>query len=218
MSFDLDSGTKPVRTGLLLVLSGPSGSGKSTLGNICRERDPGLDYSISCTTRAPRGQERDGRDYHFFTRGEFDRRIDAGEFLEWAGVHGNCYGTLRREVMDRLERGLDVLLDIDVQGGIAVRRQLPLQSVLVFVLPPSWEILHRRLTGRGTDPPDSVAVRLDNARDEIALLAEYDYLIINDDLAGAADALMHIVAAERQRVARRLPFIGALGYEIECKE
>jgi guanylate kinase len=209
------SGGMPIRPGFLLVLSGPSGCGKSTLGARCRALDGGLQYSVSCTTRPPRGDERDGEDYYFLTPQEFDRRIAAGDFVEWAKVHGQRYGTPRTEILDRLELGFDVLLDIDVQGGIALQRHFTSRAVLVFVLPPSWAELSRRLSARGTDTAAEVARRLTNAKNEISRLPVYNYVVVNDDLDVAAGRVLAIVTAERQRVQRQMPLVRSLGYVIE---
>jgi guanylate kinase len=162
-----------------------------------------LVYSVSATTRPRRAHEAEGRDYWFLTREEFRRRVDAGEFVEWAEVHGELYGTLRTEIDAALRAGKNVLLDIDVQGGRAVRRGYP-DGVLIFVLPPSMESLEARLRGRGTDSEERIRLRLENARREIALVQEYDYAVVNDDLAVAQRQIQSIIASEMHRVARRV--------------
>lgn len=191
---------------LLLVVSAPSGAGKTTLCDRLLADQAGMVYSISCTTRAPRGNEVDGQDYHFLTREEFDRRVSAGEFLEHAIVHGNRYGTLRQAVADALEAGKDVLMDIDVQGAAHIRqaaRQHPLLKqalVSIFVTPPSVSALRERLQGRREDSAEVIERRLRNAVEELARWGEYDYLVVNDDLDRAYAELRAIVAAEHCRI------------------
>ena len=196
-------------TGLMLVLSAPSGTGKTTLARRLVGAHDGL-FSISATTRAPRGTERHGVDYEFIDHPEFQRRIDAGELLEWAEVHGNRYGTPRR-FADEARRGRLVVFDIDVQGGRQIKCRHP-EAAAVFVLPPSLGELERRLRGRGTDAPESIARRLEAAAAEIeAGLACYDYALVNDDLEGAYARLSALVrelrgagsAADRE-IAREL--------------
>ena len=191
-----------VDPGLLLVLSAPSGAGKTTLARMLLGELPRAEFSISYTTRAPRGQEQDGRDYHFVDRQTFQGMIDAGRFVEWAEVHGNYYGS-SREVIDRARtsRGVAVF-DIDVQGGTSIRRRFP-DARLVFILPPSFEELQRRLRSRGTDSEEVVERRLRAAREEIARGVEsYDYLVINDRLDDAFQRLRSIVVAEQCRRGR----------------
>jgi guanylate kinase len=195
---------------LLLVLSGPSGGGKTTLCRHLLAEDPRFAYSVSCTTRAPRGEERDGRDYHFVSAGEFERRLRAGDFLEHATVHGQSYGTLRQTVLAALEGGRDVVLAIDVQGAAQIRaraaqsetdHRLQQAFVDVFVTPPSLEVLRDRLQRRGVDAPDVIEQRLRNAVAELSRWQEYRYLIINDRLDEACAQLKAIVTAERCRSA-----------------
>jgi guanylate kinase len=193
------------RTGMLLVVSGPSGSGKSTL---CRRlADEGeAHYSISCTTRPPRPGERDGKDYHFLTGEEFAAREAAGDFLEHAVVHGNRYGSLRSEVAGHLAAGTDVVMDIDVQGAAqvrgcadpAIRRAL----VEVFVLPPSEDELRARLTGRGTDSDDVIALRLRNALEEMNHWRKYGYCLVSATREEDYARFKAMVIAERMRVTR----------------
>jgi len=186
----------------VVVLSGPSGVGKSSFVEQLLAADLNLEYSVSATTRPRRPHETDGREYLFLSREEFQRRIDAGEFVEWAEVHGEQYGTLRGEIERRLAKGRNVLLDIDVQGGMAVRHVYE-DGVFIFVLPPSLASLEDRLRGRGTDPDERIRVRLENARREIELGKAYDYAVVNDDLDLALNRVVAIITAESCRVRRR---------------
>jgi guanylate kinase len=186
----------------VVVISGPSGVGKSSFVEQLLDADLNLEYSVSATTRSRRPHETDGRDYVFLTREEFQRRIDAGEFVEWAEVHGEQYGTLKSEIDRRLAEGRNVLLDIDVQGGMAVRKVYP-DGVFIFVLPPSMASLEERLRGRGTDPDERIRLRLENARREIELGKAYDYAVVNDDLDSALHRVAAIIEAEACRVRRR---------------
>ena len=167
-----------------LVLSAPSGAGKTTIAHRLRAQRDDVVFSISATTRAPRGGERDGVDYHFVARDEFQRMIDAGELMEWAEVHGSFYGTPLRNVRDAQARGQFLVLDIDVQGARQVRGKVP-EAVHVFVLPPSGEALVQRLKGRGSEDDARVQQRLRNALAEIATAAEFDHVVVNDDLDAA---------------------------------
>lgn len=176
------------RTPRLFVVSGPSGAGKGTLLAKVREQMPDLGLTVSATTREPREGELDGVSYHFLSEGEFSRRVDADEFLEWANVHGHRYGTLRSEVDKNLAAGHSVVLEIDVQGALNVRKAYP-DCVLVFIEPPSMEVLEERLRGRGTESEADVELRLADARDEMALAPRYDERIVNDDLTTAVGAL-----------------------------
>jgi guanylate kinase len=187
----------------VVVLSGPSGAGKSSFVSGLLDQPLDLVYSISATTRARRPHEEDGRDYFFLGRDEFRRRVAAGEFVEWAEVHGEVYGTLKSQTDAALSAGKNVLLDIDVQGGRAVRALYP-DGVLIFVLPPSMESLEKRLRGRGTDSEERIRLRLENARREIALLGEYDYAVVNEDLAVAQRQVVSIIVSETLRTKRRV--------------
>ena len=181
-----------MKTGKLFVLSGPSGVGKGTLREHALNNAPNLKYSISCTTRKPREGETDGIEYRFIERTKFQEYISQGLFLEYAHVHEDYYGTLKRDVMSELESGHDVLLEIDVQGALQVKEKLP-EAVLIFVAPPSVEVLTQRLKGRGTENAESLNVRLSNALKEIALKDKYDYVIVNDDLNSACNELRKII-------------------------
>lgn len=181
-----------------IILSAPSGGGKTTIAKRVLAERPDVGYSVSCTTRKPRGAEVDGRDYHFISVAEFESARDRGEFAEWAHVHGNLYGTLRREVDRVMQSGRHVMMDIDVQGARTFAAAYP-QSVLVFVLPPSGEVLLARLAGRSTESPAALATRLRNARDEIAAVDDYQYVVVNDDLETAVGRVASIIDAESAR-------------------
>jgi guanylate kinase len=179
--------------GPLIIVSGPSGSGKSTvIGRLLKEGAFPLRVSVSATTRAPRPGEVDGVDYHFWTQENFEEEVRAGAFLEWARVHGNCYGTLRREVEDPRKQGIGVILDIDVQGAAQIRK-LYSDAVSVFLRTSCLETYEERLRKRGTEDEASLQRRLANARAELMHAGEYDYQVINDDLAQAVAQLREIV-------------------------
>jgi guanylate kinase len=186
--------------GLLFILSAPSGSGKSTLVSQLRSMVPNLDFSVSWTTRVPRGSEQDGREYHFIRREEFQRMIAANEFIEHAEVFGNYYGTARTSLAEAAARGNDLLLDIDVQGAAQVLQNIP-QAVTIFILPPNPDVLERRLRNRsraeGGVEESVVQKRLATARHEIEKYHEYRYVLVNDVLERAAEELSAIVIAER---------------------
>jgi guanylate kinase len=186
---------------MLVVISGPSGVGKTSL---CREIlavMPDVTQSVSCTTRAARPGERDGREYYFISREAFDTSIAAGDFLEWAVVHEQLYGTLRQQVQAVADRGQDVLLAIDVQGA-AHLRAASVDAVYIFLLPPSWDALVARLQNRGSEDRDVRERRLAVAREELRHYTEYDYVVYNEDLVVAANTLQAIILAERQRIVR----------------
>ncbi|GAB1381752.1 guanylate kinase [Burkholderiales bacterium] len=184
--------------GNLFVVAAPSGSGKSSLVKALMEVDAGVQPSISHTTRAPRGQEKHGREYYFIDNAEFDTKIAAGDFLEWAHVHGKRYGTSRQAIEARIAAGGDVVLEIDWQGALQIQRQFP-DAVLVFVLPPSWEELRARLQRRGEDTPEVIELRLVNAQQELAQVKHFDYVIINEIFERALFDLKTIVHAQRLR-------------------
>ena len=189
--------------GRLFVISAPSGAGKTTLLKRVMADLGNLVFSVSHTTRAPRSGEQDGVDYHFVDHRGFDALREAGGFLEWAEVHTNFYGTSRQAVEERLDQGLDVVLDIDVQGA-AILRQSDLGAAFVFISPPSLAVLEQRLRGRATDSEETIALRLQNAASEMRSAGLYDYLLLNDELEQAVDLLRAIILAERSR-GHRLP-------------
>jgi guanylate kinase len=182
--------------GNLFVIAAPSGAGKSTLVKALLELDAYLMVSISHTTRAPRGQETDGREYHFIDSAAFRDKIAAGDFLEWAEVHGNLYGTSRAAVEARVSDGQDVVLEIDWQGALQIKRLFP-NAVLIFILPPSWQELAQRLNRRGEDKPEVIAQRLVNARAEVAKARHFDFVIINGLFETALFDLKTVVHSQR---------------------
>jgi len=191
-----------VRRGLLVVLSSPSGAGKSTLSRLILDKDKSLSLSISVTTRPKRPSEVDHVHYHFLTQREFDRMRDGGALLEWAEVHGNCYGTPRDPVEQALAEGRDVLFDIDWQGAAQIAEAMPDDLVSIFVLPPSGAELQARLVRRAEDDEATIMRRLSNAREELKHYAEYDYVVVNDELQAALEGVVAILTAERLRRRR----------------
>ena len=189
------------RRGIVFVLSAPSGAGKTSISERVVAHMPEVVQVVTCTTRAPRPGERDGREYYFLSRQAFEQHIAAGDFLEWAQIHGQLYGTLRQSVEATTAAGQDVLLVIDVQGA-AQHRATGLDAVFVLVLPPSWEALAQRLQGRGSESTPQQAQRLLVARQEVAHYTAYDYAIINDRLDDAVETLQAIIRAERHRITR----------------
>lgn len=186
----------------LLVLSAPSGGGKTTIArNLLRARDD-LGYSVSATTRPIRAGECDGVDYHFLSREEFLRRVEAGEFLEWATYGGNLYGTLREEIERIFAGGRTAVLDVEIEGARQLRASFP-NSLHLFVLPPSAEVLVHRLVGRNSEAPAILRERITRAADELAAVAEYDYAILNEDLVHAVAQVAAILDAESRRVSRQ---------------
>ncbi len=194
--------SKEVPRGLLLVISSPSGAGKTTLARrLAAEFD--LRFSVSFTTRSPRAGEVEGRDYCFVSDARFDEMVAARQFAEWAVVHGNRYGTSVAAVQQSIAGGFDCLFDVDFQGGGQIRRQWPDDSVLCFILPPSMEELERRLRRRATDAPEVIERRLAMACKELEHYSEYDYLVVNDELARAYEELRAIYVAARTTRPRR---------------
>jgi len=190
-------------TGRIFVVSGPSGSGKSTLIRQVRQKIPSLGYSISHTSRPPRGQEKNGKEYYFLTKENFQKMIDKGEFVEWAEVYADLYGTSVSSLRSQLSIGLDVIMDIDVQGARNIKEHFK-EANLIYVLPPSLAILEKRLRERGTDDEKSIRTRLKKAAKEIKNCVSYDYLLFNDELDRAVEELKSIVVAERCRRSVRL--------------
>jgi guanylate kinase len=200
-----------------LVLSAPSGAGKTTIAHRLREARGDVVFSISATTRPPRGRERDGVDYHFVAEDEFRRMIEAGELIEWAQVHGSFYGTPLGNVRDARARGQFLLLDIDVQGARQIRDRVP-QAVHVFVLPPSGQVLVQRLTGRGSEDEARVQRRLRNALEEIRTAGEFDHVVVNDDLQAAVADVGAILDGRTEALRPHPPLapaIAAITAEIE---
>lgn len=184
-----DHGT---HTGRLVIISGPSGAGKGTLVERLVTRVPGLWVSVSATTRRPRPGETDGVDYYFLTSEEFDRRIAAGDFLEWAQVHGNRYGTLRSSVEAKMAEGRDVILEIDPQGALQVKALMP-EAVLVFIIAPSFAELERRIRSRGAETDEQIKTRLATAVHELELVGDYDYVVENDEVSRATRELADLI-------------------------
>jgi len=189
--------------GRIFVVSGPSGSGKSTLIREVRQKVPDLGYSVSHTSRPPRGQEKNGVEYHFVSRKNFQEMIDKGDFVEWAEVYRDLYGTSVSSLRSQITIGLDVIMDIDVQGGRNIKDHFK-DAILIYVLPPSLEILEKRLRDRGTDDEKTIRTRLNKAAKEIKNCVSYDYLLFNDDLDQAVEELKSILIAERCRKSVRL--------------
>lgn len=193
------------RGGILFLISAPSGGGKSTLLKMLSE-EPDFVYSVSCTTRAPRPGELDGRDYHFLSVAEFERRIAAGEFIEHAQVHGNFYGTLRQTILDSMNSGRDVLMDVDIQGAARIRanadEHMRASLADIFLMPPSMEELRRRLLKRGTESPEQLDVRLQNAKTEMAAWRDYRYTMLSGTPMQDFENFRAIMQAERLRSSR----------------
>lgn len=187
------------RKGILFVISGPSGVGKGTIKRALLSRMSDLNLSISVTTRLPRDGEVDGKHYFFVERSKFDTMIEQDQFLEWAEVYSNRYGTPRSFVMEKLNQGRDVFLEIDIQGAMQVKRTMP-SGVFVFISPPNMEELASRLLSRGLDSPASIDLRLAASEEEIKQIVYYDYLVVNDDLDQALEKIQAIIVAERCRV------------------
>jgi guanylate kinase len=196
---------------LLILISAPSGAGKTTLVNLLLEAQPQMTRAITCTTRAPRAGEKDGVDYHFLEAADFLKRVQAGNFIEHATVFGNSYGILKRELLDKLRTGSDVLLNVDVQGAATIRAQAATEPelsralVTIFLAPPSVAVLEQRLQQRGTDADTVIQKRLAVARHEIAQWKNFDYLVISGDKQEDLRRALAIIEAEKMRSARSLP-------------
>jgi guanylate kinase len=195
--------------GQLFIISAPSGAGKSTILTAVKKRVSGLGYSISHTTRKPRGDERNGVDYHFVDDRTFTKMINEGAFVEWAKVYDNFYGTSSSNLQDQTSSGLDVLMDVDIQGGQNIKDRFP-DSVLIFLLPPSLEELERRLRERGTDNEPVIRARMESAADDIKNCTWYDYIIVNDKLEKAIDETQSIIMSKRCVTDRQLPEVKKL--------
>jgi guanylate kinase len=201
------------RRGLMLILSSPSGAGKTTIARRLLEADAEIAPSVSATTRPPRPGEVEGRDYYFVSASEFDRMVEANEFFEWARVFGNCYGTPKAQIREGLKKGRDYLFDIDWQGTQQLAQKAGTDVVRVFILPPSLEELHRRLSGRGTDSAQVIDARMARAQAEITHWDAYDYVVVNDDIDTAFAEVQQILAAERMKRVRQtglIPFVREL--------
>lgn len=186
--------------GLLIVISGPSGTGK---GTICKELMSRNDFylSVSATTRRPREGEKDGINYYFLSNEDFKKKIAKGDFLEYAEVYGNYYGTPKGNVLDMLDKGRDVILEIDIQGALKVKESYP-HGIFIFILPPSMEELKKRIIGRGSETPESLMMRFKSAYAELKYLSKYNYAVVNDDVKSAAGKIENIISAEKCRVDR----------------
>ena len=187
-----------MKRGILFVFSGPSGVGKGTVLDRLFEKYDGVEYSVSMTTRSPREHEVDGEDYHFVSEEQFEEIKKNDGFIEWACVHGNCYGTPKKFVYEALEAGKDIILEIDIQGAKQVRQSFP-ESVFIFLEPPSFSALEKRLARRDSENNETRKLRLENAREEIAEASMYDYRVVNDDIDKAVEKLVDIFEKEKAR-------------------
>ena len=192
--------------GLLIVVSGPSGSGKGTVLNQLRGINQRVRFSVSATTRKPREGEVEGVNYFFKTVEEFKRLIEDGELIEWVEYCNNFYGTPRKHIEEATKQGFDVILEIEVEGAVNIKSKYP-ESVLVFILPPSFEELRSRIVNRGTENNDVIEQRLKRAKEELAYLSHYDYIIVNDELSDAVDRLNSILRSEKMRYSRNLDIL-----------
>jgi len=189
------------KEGLIVVISAPSGAGKTTICKRLLQTSFSFTYSVSFTTRPPRKNEIEGVDYYFVSREEFERLIKEGGFVEWAEVHGELYGTSKKLLEETIKAKKNVLLEVDVRGGTKIKENYP-EAVLIFLLPPSWEELERRLKGRGTEEEKKIQKRIERAKEEVKYASRYDYLVINDDVNRAVEDILSIVKAEALRVKR----------------
>ncbi len=190
--------------GLPIIISAPSGAGKTTLCQALKKRLPDLNFSVSHTTRPPRENEQDGVDYHFITKKKFMEMTDRDEFLEWAQIHGNYYGTARKNITDTLQKGKDLVLELDIQG-VETLRNLKYRGVYIFILPPSMEELEKRLTGRGTESDNQIKQRLEAGKKEMAKSRLYDYAVTNTNVDESVGTMLAIIHAEKKRMSRYQP-------------
>ncbi|WP_136810040.1 guanylate kinase [Desulfosediminicola flagellatus] len=193
-----------MKKGILFVISAPSGTGKTTLLKKVMNRIPGLNFSVSHTTRKPRKGEQHAREYYFVETAEFERMIEQNQFIEWARVHDNYYGTSTKAVSEQLDEGRDIVLDIDVQGAAIIRDSDQLKAVQIFIAPPGIDELEKRLRGRNTEDEETLQLRLSNASKEMQSADLYEYLIVNDALDEAAETLASIIIAERSKRRRKI--------------
>lgn len=198
-----------MKEGLLVVISGASGTGKGTVCKKLFELEKNIAFSVSATTRPPRQGEVDGVNYWFLSKQKFEEMIEAGEFLEWAKVYDNYYGTPLKKVEERLKNGEDVLLEIDTQGALNVMEKMP-QGAFIFLLPPSMDELKKRIVGRGTENEESLKKRLGAAKEEIAVADKYQYTVVNDDVENAAKTIRAIIYAEKAKTERNLKLLEEL--------
>jgi guanylate kinase len=195
--------------GVLIVVSGPSGAGKGTLCKELVERNNDIALSISCTTRALRGKEVEGINYYFISTEEFKSRIENNDFLEYASVYGNYYGTPKWKVLELIDKGVDVILEIDIQGALKVKEEYQ-DGVFIFILPPSLQELKERITSRGTDSKEAIIKRMDCAYEELSYAFKYDYAIVNDYIENAVDKIEAIIVAEKNKANRQKQLINSI--------
>jgi len=198
--------------GLLLVISGPSGAGKGTICKEIMSKHPHISYSVSATTREPRKGEVDGVNYHFLSKERFEEMLQRGDFLEWAKVYDNYYGTPKEKVMKYLKEGEDIVLEIDIQGALQIKQDFP-DGIFIFIVPPSLEELKERIVNRGTDSEEVIKKRLSSVHEELGYVDKYDYVILNDDVENAAKKMESIILAEKCRPCRTKKLLGGDSYD-----
>ncbi len=205
-------------SGSLIVISGPSGAGKGTIVKALLDQYPSVHYSVSATTRAPREGEVNGVNYWFLSREEFEQMREKDDLLEWAEVYGNYYGTPRQRVMEAINLGHDIILEIDPQGAMKVKKKFP-NAVFIYIMPPSPRELTRRICGRGTESQDDIRCRLNSVTNELGYVHEYDYLVVNDEIAEATSDVAAIIRAEKWRVKRNVHLVGLVwGVDLKQKQ